>query len=350
MLRHQRILTNRGRMLIAAALATQSLALAAPQGASQLVINEVDSDTAGTDSLEFVELWDGGAGSTALDGYVLVFFNGSSDTSYQAFDLDGFATNPAGYFLLGNTLLVPPADIVFPDNGLQNGADAVALYLGDAADWPTGTAVSTLGLIDAVVYDTSDADDAGLLALIPGGCCQLNEDENGNKDFDSVQRCPNGSGGVLNSAGFVTKLATPGAECALSASFDNYCVAFPNSVSVAGALMDHSGSGSVSENNTVLICHDVPDNFGIFYFGATQAFTLPFGNGVQCVGQPVMRLNPVSMPSTPNTAERVLDFLGAGPESQILGGENWNFQYWYRDPGQGAGTNTSDGLSVSFSL
>ena len=37
-----------------------------------------------------------------LDGLVIVFFNGSGDTSYAAFDLDGYATNGSGYLLLGN--------------------------------------------------------------------------------------------------------------------------------------------------------------------------------------------------------------------------------------------------------
>ncbi|MFT4541666.1 MAG: hypothetical protein ACI835_004127 [Planctomycetota bacterium] len=335
-----------GFAAVPAALCLASLATASTLGGGHPLINEVDADTEGSDAMEFVELWHPG-GSFPLDGYVVVFFNGSSDTSYNAFDLDGYSTNASGYFLLGNPDVVPTPEITFPGNGLQNGADAVALYLGDATDFPSATPVTTLNLVDAVVYDTDDSDDAGLLALL-GGCCQLNEDEAGNKDFDSVQRCPNGAGGQLNSSGFAAKLASPGGECSLDATFENYCVSFPNSVSAAGAGMDHTGSGSIGDNDTVLVCNNVPNNFGIFYFGTDQAFTLPFGNGVQCVAQPLIRLNPVSIPTTPNTAEFALDFLGTGPEAQIIGGSTWNFQYWYRDPGQGAGMNTSDGLSASF--
>ena len=40
---------------------------------SPMVINEVDADTAGSDALEFVELYDGGVGNTPLDGLVVVF-------------------------------------------------------------------------------------------------------------------------------------------------------------------------------------------------------------------------------------------------------------------------------------
>jgi len=126
---------------------------------SQVIINEVDADNTGADMFEFVELYDGGAGNTDLSGLVIVFFNGSDDASYQAFDLDGFSTDANGYFLLGNTSVTPAPGIVFNDNSLQNGADAVALYSGDAADFPNDTPVTTNNLVDAIVYDTSDADD-----------------------------------------------------------------------------------------------------------------------------------------------------------------------------------------------
>ncbi|MEZ4761765.1 MAG: hypothetical protein R3C26_00745 [Calditrichia bacterium] len=74
----------------------------APPPAVPVVINEVDSDQDGTDMAEFVELFDGGTGNTDLSGLVLVFFNGTSDVSYAAYDLDGFSTNAAGYFVAGN--------------------------------------------------------------------------------------------------------------------------------------------------------------------------------------------------------------------------------------------------------
>ena len=181
-------------------------------GDATVIINEVDSDTPGTDAAEFVELFDGGAGSTVLDGLVVVFFNGSNDLSYNSFDLDGFSTDADGYFVLGNVAVSPTPNIVFADNGLQNGADAVALYAGDAGDFPNNTAVTTTGLVDAVVYDTSDADDAGLLVLLNAGQPQVNEDGAGDKDNDSIQRCPNGSGGARNTDSYAQFAPTPGAS------------------------------------------------------------------------------------------------------------------------------------------
>ena len=178
--------------------------------AQDVLINEVDADTESTDILEFVELF--GDADTSLDGLVLVFFNGNGDVSYNAFDLDGYSLDANGFFLLGNAGVIPTPAIIFPSNGLQNGADAVALYTGDATDFPNGTAVTTANLLDAVVYDTNDGDDAGLLALLPAGEPQLNEDGNGNKDAHSNMRCPDGGGGAGATSSFYQFVATPGAS------------------------------------------------------------------------------------------------------------------------------------------
>ncbi len=167
---------------------------------SAVIINELDSDTSGTDALEFVELYDGGAGNTDLTGLVVVFYNGSNDLSYAAFDLDGFSTNASGYFLLGNAGVSPAPGIIFADNFLQNGADAVALYGANGTDFPNSTPVSTSNLIDAIVYGTADVDDAGLLALLNASEPQVNEDTGGNSAINSNQRCPNGSGGARNTS------------------------------------------------------------------------------------------------------------------------------------------------------
>ena len=63
--------------------ASSLLCLAASVHAGGVQINEIDSDTAGTDTLEFIELSDGGAGNTPLDGLVVVLFNGSKVVDAQ---------------------------------------------------------------------------------------------------------------------------------------------------------------------------------------------------------------------------------------------------------------------------
>lgn len=211
------------------------------------LINEVDADTAGTDIAEFVELISPGAGNFPLDGYSLVFYNGSDDASYLAFDLDGTSTNANGYFVLcGNAANVANCDLdVSPDsNLLQNGADAVALVYGDAEDYPNDTPVSVVNLVDAVVYDTSDGDDAGLLVLLNAGQPQLDENGAGSKDTDSNQRCPSGFGGARNTDTYIQALSTPGVanQCGSMEIFD---------IQGASSLSPFEGFDIFTANNIV---------------------------------------------------------------------------------------------------
>lgn len=186
------------------------------QQSTTLVINEVDADTPGTDSAEFIELYDGGVGNTALNGYTLVFYNGGNDLSYRAIDLDGYSTSASGYFVVGNSG-VPLTAVTFPTNTLQQGADAVALFLGDATGFPSGTPVKTANLLDAMVYDTGQADDSGLLTLLNAGQPQINEAGGNDAAAHSNQRCPNGSGGQRNSSAYVQAPPSPGAANSCSA-------------------------------------------------------------------------------------------------------------------------------------
>ncbi len=167
-----------------------------------IIINEVDSDTPGSDTAEFIELYDGGEGNTSLDGLVLVLYNGSDDQSYLAIDLDGQTTDENGFFVVGNAA-VADVDLVTADGFLQNGADAVALFTGDAADFPNDTPISTENLLDVVVYGTGDADDTGLLTGF-GETVQADENGNGQQADEAVARNPDGSGD------FIAQDPTPG--------------------------------------------------------------------------------------------------------------------------------------------
>ncbi|MCB9133981.1 MAG: ExeM/NucH family extracellular endonuclease [Anaerolineales bacterium] len=190
------------------------------QPLGSIVINELDADQVGTDGAEFIEFYDGGVGNMPLDGLVIVFYNGSNDLSYFSQDLDSYATNADGYFVMcGNAANVPNCDLdVNPNTDLiQNGQDAVALYMGDASSFPTNTPVTTLNLLDALVYDTSDPDDPGLLVLLNPGQPQVDENGGGSGTTQSNQRCPNGSGGQRNTDTYTQQLPTPGSmNCAPS--------------------------------------------------------------------------------------------------------------------------------------
>jgi DNA/RNA endonuclease G (NUC1) len=190
-------------------------AAAPPPGAGTVMINELDADTPGSDSAEFVELYDGGTGNTPLDGLVVVFFegaSGSSRQSYAAFDLDGHSTDAQGYFIMGNPG-VPGVSLTF-DPGefglLSNGPDAVGLYIGSGSDFPNGTNAPTTNLQDAIVYGTDDPNASGLLPLLNAGQTIVNENATGNSQTQSSQRCPNGMGGFRNTSPYYPGAPTPG--------------------------------------------------------------------------------------------------------------------------------------------
>ena len=173
----------------------------------QVVINELDSDTPSTDDKEFVEL-KSAIPNYPLDGYVLVFFNGnpSSSTankSYFAIDLDGLTTDANGIILIGNSLVSPAPDKLFSDNIIQNGADGVGLYLGNATDFPEDTLATTTNLIHALMYDTNDADATALMTLL-GVLTQYDENQNNLQATQSVQRKSDGT--------YEAKNPTPGAN------------------------------------------------------------------------------------------------------------------------------------------
>ena len=187
-----------------------------PPGAGVVMINEVDADTPGTDAAEFVELYDGGIGNTPLDGMVVVFYDGTTtgtgNQSYVAFDLDGYSTDANGYFTMGNPGVAGASLLFLPGEFglLQNGADAVALYIGDGSDFPNGTAATTTNLQDAIVYGTDDPSAAGLLPLLNAGQKVANENATGNSQTQSNQRCPAGMGGFRNTSPYYPGAPTPG--------------------------------------------------------------------------------------------------------------------------------------------
>ncbi|MDC9723448.1 MAG: T9SS type A sorting domain-containing protein, partial [Urechidicola sp.] len=212
----------------------------------QIVINESDADTAGTDVAEFIELfW---TANTALDGYSVVLFNGSDDMSYQAFDLDGYSTDANGFFILANTPLVVAGDYdMGASNVLQNGADAIAIYQDDATNFPNDTPMTMTNLIDALVYDTADADDAALLAGL-GETIQYDEAENGLRDTESIQRKADGT---YETKAPTFRQANDAATCDLSLTGNSVlCDAFTAGVDTYTASVTFVGGGTSTYNVT----------------------------------------------------------------------------------------------------
>ncbi len=164
-------------------------------GTPRVCINEIDYDQPGTDTGEFVELFNAGDGTASLGEYALMFVNGGSPTPtpYQTVELPAVALPPGGYFVVAaNADVIAGADLdVSPDvNLVQNGApDVVALrressvvdvvsYEGDAAfPYLEGTGV---GLEDDGVEP-----DVSIARFLDGGDTQRNA-----SDFDRGPATP----------------------------------------------------------------------------------------------------------------------------------------------------------------
>jgi hypothetical protein len=162
---------------------------------AQVVINEVDADTPGLDVLEIVEL-KSETPYFSLDGYILVFFNGSTGgtgtLSYNTIDLSGLVTDGNGIVLLGNSQVNPAPSRLFPQNTVQNGPDAIAIYQDVIDSFPIDTPATTTNLVDAIIYGNS-ATQATALQTALNVFVQTNENVNGLAASQSIQRKNDGT-------------------------------------------------------------------------------------------------------------------------------------------------------------
>lgn len=173
-----------------------------------LKINEFDP-TPQIPGREFLEIFSAD-GKSILEAFTVVFFDGATDASVLAVDLEDQLTNEEGYFLIGNGN-IPNVDMVIPNGSFSSNIGAVALYRDDADSFPNGTPVTSVNLVDALVFDKGGQDDdSGLLALLNEGEPQLDESLAGNAIGHSFQRLPNGTGGVRNTSIYSVLSPTPG--------------------------------------------------------------------------------------------------------------------------------------------
>ena len=157
-----------------------------------VVINEIDYDQPGTDTAEFIELFNSGESDASLQNYSIDLINGSNSTSYRNIDLSGFSISASGYFVIcGDASLVANCDYSFTTTSgwMQNGApDAVALYDNGS-------------LMDSVSYEgeIQPYQEGSILAFADS-----------NTDIASLSRIPDGVDGDDNGLDFQSGCITPG--------------------------------------------------------------------------------------------------------------------------------------------
>ncbi len=259
-----------------------------PPPVPNIIINEVDA----IDTTEFIEIY-GGIANTSLNDVTLVFYQGSDDTIYNILDLSGNNTNSSGYFLVGDASLTP--DIVLPENSLDDDASAVAVFFSNATNFSIGDPVTAVDLIDALVYDSGDADDSGLLAVLNTTGGQVDEDSNLNANSESNSRCSNGSGGALNTSTYKQTPPTAGSvndQCPIPTIGEYYAgVDTTNALTLRTTVhdiikvavsFDYSTSGNINDTWHILSEADadplVPGNMIMVYKNNSLEY---FGGGIQ---------------------------------------------------------------------
>ena len=157
-----------------------------------VVINEIDYDQPGTDSAEFIELFNSGSAIISLDNYFIDLINGSNSASYRNIDLTSFSINAGSYFVVCSAAsLVANCNYSFTSSNswFQNGAaDAVALYEGT-------------NLLDALSYE-------GILSPYTEGDASSISDSN--TDIASISRIIDGVDSNNNALDFELGCITPG--------------------------------------------------------------------------------------------------------------------------------------------
>lgn len=153
----------------AATVAAFSLGILTSNAA--VIINEIDYDNVGSDTAEFIELYNNGLISVDISGYVLVHINGNNNQVYAPITTIPASTSiaPGGYYVVGSTN-IPTRNLTFAANldQIQNGApDAVGLYSGGTFALTNSSTTNSGLLVDGIIYEgVADATNyPGFLAL-----------------------------------------------------------------------------------------------------------------------------------------------------------------------------------------
>ena len=162
-------------------------------GPEFLVINELDYDQPGSDTVEFIEIYNPTASEISLIGARLYLTNGGTFSDYDQYDFSAFGNLQAGQYLVigSSTVLssVPPGTLTMLLNGnIQNGnADGVVMIdtsdnsIIDSMSYEgnlTGVTITDLSIVIDITEGTSSLSDTGdgSLSRIPNGLDMDNND------------------------------------------------------------------------------------------------------------------------------------------------------------------------------
>ncbi len=228
-----------------------------------ILINEVNCTPSDE---EFVELYNSSGSTIALDGLVLVCFNGgaANNSSYKtAIDMDGQTLAAGAYLVIGDAG-VANQDIGWSSTDIQDGPDAVALFVGDQSDFPSPTDATADGLVDAIVYHTGQADDTDLINLLTPGQIQVNENSDSDKAGQSSQRIPNGTGGLRNTSAYQQHSPTPGERNNVAPTASDF-TATSIYKGIPYVFSTDFGYSDVDEDDMVKIAVNLVPSEGILY-------------------------------------------------------------------------------------
>ncbi len=161
-------------------------------GHTAIIINEIDYDQPGSDTAEFIELFNAGTSAVSLNNYSIDLINQNAATIYRSIDLSGFNIIANGYFVIcGDAGQVANCNYSFTTTSgwFQNGKkDAVALY-------------ENTTLLDSLSYE-------GLVTPFTEGDALIAKDNN--SDIVSLARISNGFDSNNNNLDFQLGCITPG--------------------------------------------------------------------------------------------------------------------------------------------
>jgi hypothetical protein len=172
-----------------------------------LKINEIDYDQIGTDTAEFLEIYNADANAIDLGNYTIILINGNTANPgpYDTISLPTHTLNPGSFYVIcGSGGFVPNCDLVLPasSNIIQNGGSSAT----PASDAIAIIDNSSQSIIDVVSYEGTTT------GWVEGSGIPVDQsDTTVSTPMLGTSRFPDGADSNDNSVDFHNACSTPGA-------------------------------------------------------------------------------------------------------------------------------------------